>query len=64
MTKKKDTITPSQAVAEYQKAGFGSISTQTIVVWIQNKTIVGRKVGGRWHVDKDKFQLFLEENKL
>lgn len=62
---KRYTITPLQAVEEYKKAGLGTITTQTLYKWLEKDppVIVGKKVGGRWHIDKNKFLDFLEESR-
>jgi len=56
----KQTITTQQAVDEYRKAGLGDITIQTIKVWLYKKIIVGRKIAGRWHIDRNKFIAFLK----
>ena len=40
-------------------AGFGSKSNQTIISWI-TKYGLGKKIGGRWAIDKSKLITFLE----
>lgn len=56
----KNYITPSEAIVIHKRAGFGPVGKFTIVDWCK-KHGIGLKIGGRWRVDKEKFERFLRE---
>ena len=60
MNRKRIYITPDEARQLYRKAGYGKVSKVTIIDWCK-KYSLGIKVGGRWKVDKEKFERFLRE---
>lgn len=51
-----DTVEAQQIILD---AGFGTKSNQTIISWIKRHNL-GKKIGGRWALDKSKFERFIE----
>lgn len=60
MTEHREYITPLEAVRIHRRSGFGNIGKFTVITWIK-KYGFGLKIGGRWKVDKKKFERFLRE---
>ncbi len=60
MNKHHTYITPAEAMKLHKKAGFGPIGKFTIVDWCKRHGI-GLKIGGRWKVDRAKFEKLLKE---
>ena len=56
----KRTITPKEAQQIFQQMGFGPVSLVSIRTWIE-KYSLGRRIGGRWHVDYELFMEFLNK---
>ena len=56
----KTYITPQDAIVLYRKSGFGNIGKVSVVAWVK-KYELGLKIGGRWKIDKVKFEKFLRE---
>jgi len=54
----KEYITPAEAVKLYEEKGYGWVGKFTIVDWCKRYDI-GLKIGGRWKVDKQKFEQML-----
>lgn len=55
---KKEYITPAEAVIMHEEKGYGHIGKFTVVDWCKRYSL-GLKVGGRWKVDKQKFEQML-----
>lgn len=53
-------ITPQQAQQLHKDKGYGYRSIFTIISWIKLYNL-GKKIGGRWQIDKSKFIEFLEK---
>ena len=58
MNKQHPYITVDEAMELHKKAGFGIVVTSTMRTWLK-KYGFGLKIGGRWKVDKKKFERFL-----
>ena len=54
----KEYITPTEAVALHEEKGYGQVGKFTIVDWCKRYDI-GLKIGGRWKIDKQKFEQML-----
>lgn len=54
----KEYITPAKAVALHEEKGYGQVGKFTIVDWCKRYGI-GLKIGGRWKIDKQKFEQML-----
>jgi len=52
-------ITPSEAVELAEEEYEVSVTTETVYTWCE-KYNIGRKVGGRWYVNKKRLILLLE----
>ena len=55
---KKEYIAPAEAVAMHEEKGYGHIGKFTVVDWCRRYGL-GLKIGGRWKVDKEKFERML-----
>lgn len=55
----KRTLTPTEAKAMFEQMGFGTISIVSIRTWTE-KYELGRRIGGRWHIDYELFMDFLK----
>ena len=53
-------ITPNDAMQLHEQAGFGKVGKFTIIDWCK-KYKLGIKIGGRWKVNKKRFERFLKE---
>lgn len=53
-------IRPKEALILYEQLGFGKVSISTIRLLIKKENL-GKKVGGKWFINKDKFIKFLRE---
>lgn len=51
-------ISTNEAIGLIFQAGFGCVSNQTIISWV-TKHNLGRKIGGRWKIDKAKLTNYL-----
>jgi len=54
----KEYLTPAEAVALYEEKGYGQVGKFTIVDWCKRYNI-GLKIGGRWKIDRQKFEQML-----
>src|SRR5574341_1431240 len=59
MTKIVKTISTEEAMQILKDSELGTITKATLVNWIR-KYRLGRKVGGRWRIDEDKFLKHLD----
>lgn len=58
--KNADLITPTEAV-EFAKSSYNiSVTKQTIMAWLDKYKGLGRKVVGRWYIDRHRFKILLE----
>lgn len=60
MNKHHTYITPAEAARLHEQAGYGSVGKFTVIQWIKQFRL-GLKIGGRWKMDKAKFEKFLKE---
>lgn len=60
MKNKTKHIRPKDAVKLHLELGYGFIGIATVRLWA-SKYKFGRKVGGKWFIDENKFIEFLNE---
>ncbi len=53
-------IRPKEALILYEELGFGKANLATIRLLIKKENL-GKKIGGKWFINKEKFTKFLKE---
>ncbi|MCP4475440.1 MAG: helix-turn-helix domain-containing protein [Gammaproteobacteria bacterium] len=57
-------ISPKEAVLEFKNNGFGRITKVTVINWVKEKKIVGKKIGGRYYINKKEYLDFLKKKEF
>ena len=55
----REYISTSEAKQILDKSGLGKVTTTTMIIWTK-KYILGKKIGGRWKIDAEKFASFID----